>query len=146
VACFTLLLPPSPPSRLKASSLPQGRAEVDGWKKKKRRRSLKQNQGQEEKQKTMGVLDIPLNTNPKRPWSDFHLLALLTLLTSAACLKLPPRLKRPLFGPPKLSDVSDGDAIGSVFVLGDRAGLPSLEVARTEPDRLALGRRTSLSR
>lgn len=77
-----------------------------------------------------------------------HLLALLTLLTSpAACLKLPPRLKRPLLSPPRLSDVSEGDAIGSVIVLGERPGLPSLEAARTESGRLELGRRrTSLSR
>ena len=102
----------------------------------------KETQRTREKDKTKGRSGRPFQRRPKRTRVGFHLLALFTLLTSAACLKLPPRLKSPLFGPPRLSAVSEGDAIGSVFVLGDRTGLPSLEVARTEPDRLALGRRT----
>ena len=106
--------------------------------KEKRRRSLDETARSREK-KTNGV-----DKSPTGHTAGFHLLALFTLLTSAACRKLPPRLKRPRFGPHRLSDVSEGDTIGSVMVLGDKAGLLSLEAARAGV-RLVLGRRTSLS-
>jgi hypothetical protein len=97
-------------------------------------------------EKTRRLKAVPFNKKFKGTRADLHLLALFTLLTSAACLKLPPRLKRLLFELPRLSEVSEGDTIGSVIVLGDRVGLLSLEFARTEGCRLVLGRRTSLSR
>lgn len=110
--------------------------------------SGKQQEGEKKERNTDGEFLSKNNFPNENISKTAHLLALLTLLTSpAACLKLPPRLKRPLLGPPRLSDVSEGDAIGSVIVLGERPGLPSLEAARTESGRLELGRRrTSLSR